>query len=71
MKQHAAWTHRCENGGITLESTGTVRSVFHDVTVGDGQPAQTVAVFPGMPQHFATKQIKLDAGDKPVTLTCE
>ncbi|AJY15836.1 pilus assembly protein [Burkholderia multivorans] len=71
LKQHAAWTHRCENGGITLESTGTVRSVFHDVTVGDGQPAQTVAVFPGMPQHFATKQIKLDAGDKPVTLTCE
>ncbi|HDR9835020.1 TPA: pilus assembly protein [Burkholderia multivorans] len=71
LKQHAAWTHRCENGGITLESTGTVRSVFHDVSVGDGRPAQTVAVFPGMPQHFATKQIKLDAGDKPVTLTCE
>ncbi|KVL47670.1 pilus assembly protein [Burkholderia cepacia] len=70
LKQRAAWAHRCEKGGITLESTGTVRSVFDDVVVGDGKQAQTIAVFPGTPQHFAATRMSFRVDEKPVTLAC-
>ncbi|MBR7945635.1 pilus assembly protein [Burkholderia cenocepacia] len=69
-KQRSGWTHRCERGGVTLENTGNVREIFNDVTVDKTTPAQTIAVFPGTPQHFATKRLSLRVGDKPMTLEC-
>ncbi|WP_321783898.1 pilus assembly protein [Burkholderia pyrrocinia] len=69
-KQRTGWTHRCERGGITLEATGNVREVFTDVSYGDTQPAQTIAVFPGTPQHFATRRMTLNAGSAPQALAC-
>ncbi|MBY4726158.1 MULTISPECIES: pilus assembly protein [Burkholderia] len=69
-KQRSGWTHRCESGGLTLENTGNVRQIFTDVKVDKAQQAQTIAVFPGTPQHFATKRMTLNADDKPQTLEC-
>ncbi|KVF76584.1 pilus assembly protein [Burkholderia sp. FL-7-2-10-S1-D7] len=69
-KQTSGWTHRCEDNGITLVNTGNVRQVFTDVSYDKAQSAQTVAVFPGTPQHFATKRMTLRFDDKPQTLEC-
>ncbi|UEP51514.1 pilus assembly protein [Burkholderia ambifaria] len=69
-KQRVGWAHRCENGGLTLENTGNVRQVFNDVKCDGAASAQTIAVFPGTPQHFATKRMTLRADDKPQTLEC-
>ncbi|WP_175803793.1 pilus assembly protein [Burkholderia ambifaria] len=69
-KQRVGWAHRCENGGLTLENTGNVRQVFNDVKYDGAASAQTIAVFPGTPQHFATKRMTLRADDKPQTLEC-
>ncbi|WP_436407568.1 pilus assembly protein [Burkholderia aenigmatica] len=69
-KQRSGWTHRCEGDGITLENTGNVRQVFTDVVHKSAQSAQTIAVFPGMPQHFATKRMTLRIDDQPRTLEC-
>ncbi|ABB12987.1 pilus assembly protein [Burkholderia lata] len=69
-KQRGGWAHRCESGGLTLESTGNVRKVFTDVKVDKASQAQTIAVFPGTPQHFATKRMTLSVDDKPQTLEC-
>lgn len=69
-KLRTGWTHRCENDGITLESTGNVRAVLTDVTYDGAKQPQTVAVFPGTPQRFATKRMTLRDGDTPRTLEC-
>lgn len=69
-KLHTGWAHRCESGGITLESTGNVRTVLADVSYDGVKQPQTVAVFPGTPQHFATKRMTLRAGDEKKTLEC-
>ncbi|KWH08464.1 pilus assembly protein [Burkholderia territorii] len=69
-KQREAWAHRCEQGGITLESTGTVRVVFPDITYSGAKRPETVAVFPGTPRHFATKRLKFDAGGAQRTVEC-
>ncbi|KVH09556.1 MULTISPECIES: hypothetical protein [Burkholderia] len=69
-KQRSGWTHRCEDGGLTLENTGNVREVFTDVKYDQAPTAQTIAVFPGTPQHFATKRMSLTVDDKPHTLEC-
>ncbi|KWH56385.1 pilus assembly protein [Burkholderia sp. AU39826] len=68
--QRSSWTHRCESGGLTLENTGNVRVVFTDVKYDGAHSAQTIAVFPGTPQHFATKRMSLSVDDKPQTLEC-
>jgi hypothetical protein len=47
-----------------------VRQVFTDVSYDKAKSAQTVAVFPGTPQHFATKRMTLRFDDKPQTLEC-
>jgi hypothetical protein len=70
-KLRAGWTHRCENGGITLESTGNVRAVLADVSYDGAKQPQTIAVFPGTPQHFATKRMTLRADDEQKTLECK
>ncbi|MBN3794103.1 pilus assembly protein [Burkholderia sp. Ac-20392] len=64
------WTHRCEDGGITLETTGNVRAVLSNVSYDGVQQPQTVAVFPGVPQHFMTKRMTLRANDEQRTLVC-
>ncbi|RQR52307.1 pilus assembly protein [Burkholderia sp. Bp9125] len=69
-KQQSGWTHRCERGGVTLENTGNVREIFTDVVYDKAKQPQTVAVFPGTPQHFAAKRMSLNVDDKPVTLEC-
>ncbi|QVN20271.1 pilus assembly protein [Burkholderia pyrrocinia] len=69
-KQRVGWAHRCESGGLTLENTGNVRQVFTDVKYDGAPSAQTIAVFPGTPQHFATKRMTLRVDDKPQTLEC-
>lgn len=69
-KLYGGWTHRCENNGITLEATGNVRALFADVTYDSAQPAQTIAVFPGVSQHFATKRMAVRAGDEQKSLVC-
>ncbi|MCW5140963.1 MULTISPECIES: pilus assembly protein [Burkholderia] len=69
-KQKSAWTHRCEGGGMTLENTGNVRQVFKSVMYDKVKVPQTIAVFPGTPQHFATARMSMDVDDKPVVLTC-
>jgi len=69
-KQRVGWAHRCESGGLTLENTGNVRQVFTDVKYDGAASAQTIAVFPGTPQHFATKRMTLRVDDKPQTLEC-
>jgi len=69
-KLKVAWAHRCEEDGITLESTGNVRTLFSNVSYDGAKQPQTVAVFPGTPQHFATKRMTLSVDDQPVTLTC-
>lgn len=69
-KQRGGWTHRCESGGLTLENTGNVRQIFTDVTYDKAPQAQTIAVFPGTPQHFATKRMALSVDSKPQTLEC-
>ncbi|MDN7934349.1 pilus assembly protein [Burkholderia metallica] len=69
-KQRVGWAHRCESGGLTLENTGNVRQVFNDVKYDGAAAAQTIAVFPGTPQHFATKRMTLRVDDKPQTLEC-
>ncbi|WP_414445639.1 pilus assembly protein [Burkholderia sp. 22PA0106] len=69
-KQRSGWTHRCEDGGITLENTGNIRKILTDVVEDATKPSQTLAVFPGTPQHFATHRMTLKDDDEPVTLTC-
>ncbi|WP_157636673.1 pilus assembly protein [Burkholderia ubonensis] len=69
-KQRSGWTHRCERGGLTLENTGNIREIFTDVVYDNGKPSETVAVFPGVPQHFATKRMSLKVNQKPMTLEC-
>ncbi|ALX14384.1 pilus assembly protein [Burkholderia cepacia JBK9] len=69
-KQRSGWAHRCDGGGLTLENTGNVRQVFTDLTYDKAPAAQTVAVFPGTPQRFATKRMTLRVDDKPRTLQC-
>lgn len=68
--QRSGWTHRCERGGLTLENTGNIRQVFTHVIGGEAKPAQTLAVFPGTPHHFATKRMSLEVDNKPMTLAC-
>ncbi|MGS0895683.1 pilus assembly protein [Burkholderia stagnalis] len=69
-KQQSGWTHRCERDGVTLENTGNIRQIFNDVMVDKSASPQTVAVFPGTPQHFATRRMSLRVDEKPVTLEC-
>jgi len=69
-KQRDGWTHRCEGGGLTLQNTGNVRQIFTDVTYDGAPSAQTIAVFPGTPQHFEAKRMTLRVDDKPQTLEC-
>lgn len=69
-KQRSGWTHRCESGGLTLENTGNVRQIFTDVKYDKAPQAQTIAVFPGTPQQFATKRMTLSVDNKPQTLAC-
>ncbi|PFH19507.1 pilus assembly protein [Burkholderia sp. JKS000303] len=69
-KLKAAWAHRCDDGGITLESTGNVRTVFSNVSYDGTKQPQTVAVFPGTPQHFATRRMTLSVDDAPTALQC-
>ncbi|WP_175884050.1 pilus assembly protein [Burkholderia sp. BCC0044] len=69
-RQKSAWTHRCEDGGITLENTGNVRQVMTNVVSDNVKNPQTIAVFPGTPQHLATQRVSMNIDDKPVTLTC-
>ncbi|WP_070106709.1 pilus assembly protein [Burkholderia plantarii] len=68
--QRRGWTHRCEGDGMTLENTGNVREVFTHVVYDGTRSAQTIAVFPGTPQHFATKRMSLDIDDKTTKLEC-
>lgn len=65
-QQRTDWTHRCENGGITLLNTGNVRQVLSDV----GKSGNTVALFPGHPQHFPGKRLSLTDQDQTQTLEC-
>lgn len=65
-RQRSAWSHSCEISGITLSNTGNVRHLLSDV----GQPGQTVALFPGHPQHFPGKQLSLRDQDQTRTLEC-
>ncbi|UQO37175.1 pilus assembly protein [Burkholderia cepacia] len=69
-KQVTGWTHRCEGGRLTLENTGNVRQLFTQVVYDNAKGPQTLAVFPGTPQHFATKRMSMNVDDKPVTLAC-
>lgn len=69
-KQVTGWTHRCENGGLTLENTGNVRQLFTQVVYEKAKAPQTLAVFPGTPQHFATKRMSMNVDDKPTELVC-
>ncbi|UEP37214.1 pilus assembly protein [Burkholderia ambifaria] len=69
-KQRTGWAHRCDNGGITLETTGNVRELLTDVSYNNAKESKTVALFPGTPQHFATKHMTLRSGDEQKTLEC-
>lgn len=69
MQRHG-WTHRCEGGGMTLENTGNVREVFTHVVQDGASPAETIAVFPGTPQHFATQHMSLDIDGNSMKLAC-
>ncbi|TCW83172.1 pilus assembly protein [Burkholderia sp. SRS-46] len=69
-KQRTAWAHRCDNGGLTLENTGNVRVVLTDVSYDGAKQPETIAIFPGTPQHFATKRMTLRAGEEQKTLVC-
>lgn len=65
-KQHIGWSHRCDAGAITLVNTGNVRHVLSDV----GKIGETVALFPGIPQHFPGKSLSLRDNDQARTLDC-
>jgi len=69
-EQRSGWAHRCERGGLTLENTGNVRQVFSEVTFDKSGAPQTIAVFPGTPQHFATQRMSLNVDGKAATLQC-
>jgi len=69
-KQKSGWTYRCDGDGLTLENTGNIRQIFTDVVYDKAKPAQTLAVFPGTPQHFATRHMTLSVDGEPVTLDC-
>lgn len=69
-KQVTGWTHRCVDGGLTLENTGNVRQLFTQVVYDKAKAPQTLAVFPGTPQHFATKRMSMNVDDKPTALVC-
>ena len=70
-KQKTDWTYHCKNDGVTLESTGNV-SVQLTALEGAGikLPKAKVALFPGTPQHFATKRLKFIVGEKSQVLEC-
>ncbi|WP_192557907.1 pilus assembly protein [Pseudomonas allokribbensis] len=65
-KQRSGWSHGCNAGGITLTNTGNVRHVLSDV----GKTGETVALFPGISQHFAGKTLSLRDKDQARTLDC-
>jgi len=69
-KQRTGWAHRCENGGITLETTGNVRELLTGISYNNAKESKTVALFPGTPQHFATTRMTLRDGDEQKTLEC-
>ncbi|KER74464.1 pilus assembly protein [Burkholderia cepacia] len=69
-KLRVSWTHRCDDGGITLEATGNVRALFSDLSYDGAKQPQTVAVFPGTPQHFSTRRMTLRVDDASKTLEC-
>jgi hypothetical protein len=70
-KLHMSWAHRCEDGGITLEATGNVRTLFSEVVHDGTKTPQTIAVFPGTTQHFATKRMTVSVNDEQKTLVCQ
>jgi len=65
-KQRSGWSHSCDTSGITLVNTGNVRYVVSGV----GKSAETVALFPGVPQHFPGKTLSLRDKDQAQTLSC-
>ncbi|RQR66982.1 pilus assembly protein [Burkholderia sp. Bp9126] len=69
-KQRTGWTHRCENGGITVESTGNVRTLLSDVAYDSAKQPRNLAVYPGTSQHFATTRMTLRVDDAQKTLAC-
>ncbi|MCU7649745.1 hypothetical protein [Pseudomonas piscis] len=68
--QRETWSHRCQEGGVLLENTGSVRLVFSDVRTADGTKLDRVAVFPGTPHFFPGKQLMFNLNEKPVILDC-
>jgi hypothetical protein len=69
-KQRTGWTHRCEQGGMTLESTGNVREVLTNVSWSGGKTVSSLSLYPGTPQHVAATRITLNAEGKTETLEC-
>ncbi|MDX9668004.1 hypothetical protein QMK50_23935 [Pseudomonas sp. P5_152] len=69
-KQHSSWTYRCENAGLTLVNNGNVRQILSELSNSSGTPKQTIALFPGTPQHFVDSQLKFQVDGQPQTLTC-
>ncbi|QGU89365.1 pilus assembly protein [Erwinia sorbitola] len=71
-KQKSGWSHRCENGGITLTNTGNVRVRFSEIQVSPSGKSQPTAIglFPGVPQVVKGKKITMNVEDKPATVSC-
>ncbi|MEB7861191.1 hypothetical protein NGK12_11525 [Raoultella ornithinolytica] len=69
-KQRSGWTHRCEQGGMTLESTGNVREELTDVLWPGGKTVRALSLYPGTPLHFDATRMTLSAEGKPQTLEC-
>ena len=71
-KQKSGWSHRCENGGITLTNTGNVRVRFSEIQVSPSVKSQPTAIglFPGVPQVVKGKKITMNVEDKPATVSC-
>ena len=70
-KQQTGWTHRCIDGGVTLENTGNVSLQLSELErAGVKQTKSKVALFPGTPQHFTTSPLKFVIDNKMQTLEC-
>ncbi|KTC42890.1 MAG: hypothetical protein ACN6QY_08300 [Pseudomonas sp.] len=68
--QRETWSHRCQEGGVLLENTGSVRLLFSELRTADGSKQDRVAVFPGTPHFFPGKQLTFNFDEKPIALDC-
>lgn len=69
-RQQVSWTHRCEDGNITLSNTGNVRVIMSELRLSPAAKAQNVGLYPGTEQIFKSHQLRFNADDKPTTVSC-